>query len=467
MVARGRAPRLRARGARDRRRAVDPGLARAPGGAARARPTSCTAASTSTGTRPAVDRRPVGPPPRAASGRCRATSSAGCAATEFLNYLRVREWQDLYSQLRQVAGELGIRAGTEARPSRPRAPVACWPGCCRTSACATGESREFRGARAARVHDRARVGARQEAAAVGDGGRAGRDEPAVGPAGRDGRSRSGPSGSAPHLVQALVRRAALGRARGAGRHDRDGDAVRAADRRPAARSATTASTRRRRGRCSSATPWSRASGPPHHAFLVDNERFRDRVRRCSRRVCAAATCSTTRCCSTSTTSGSATTSSSAPPLRPVVEGAAQRSRPADLTERRCRVRTAGSTSRLPRPLAPGRPRATAVVPLRPGRAARRRVGAPPADGAQPGHRRRLRLAVPGHRAELVERARAVAAEGRPRADPDGRDAAAASTARPTAGPGSARDRCAGVGPAEVGASWCPGRFAPSAPAPTS
>ncbi|MEN9643708.1 MAG: ATP-dependent helicase HrpA [Actinomycetota bacterium] len=33
--------------------------------------------------------------------------------TEYLNYLRVREWQDLFSQLRQVAGQLGIRQGTE------------------------------------------------------------------------------------------------------------------------------------------------------------------------------------------------------------------------------------------------------------------------------------------------------------------------------------------------------------------
>jgi ATP-dependent helicase HrpA len=29
--------------------------------------------------------------------------------TEYLNYLRVREWQDLFSQLRQVAGQLGVR----------------------------------------------------------------------------------------------------------------------------------------------------------------------------------------------------------------------------------------------------------------------------------------------------------------------------------------------------------------------
>ncbi len=31
---------------------------------------------------------------------------------EFINYLRVREWVDLYSQLRRVAGSLGIRPGT-------------------------------------------------------------------------------------------------------------------------------------------------------------------------------------------------------------------------------------------------------------------------------------------------------------------------------------------------------------------
>ena len=34
--------------------------------------------------------------------------------TEFLNYLRIREWQDLFSQLRQVASSLDIRMSTEA-----------------------------------------------------------------------------------------------------------------------------------------------------------------------------------------------------------------------------------------------------------------------------------------------------------------------------------------------------------------
>ncbi|MDQ3108020.1 MAG: ATP-dependent RNA helicase HrpA, partial [Actinomycetota bacterium] len=36
---------------------------------------------------------------------------------EFLNYLRVREWQDIFSQVRQIAGGLGIHAATEAASS--------------------------------------------------------------------------------------------------------------------------------------------------------------------------------------------------------------------------------------------------------------------------------------------------------------------------------------------------------------
>ena len=39
--------------------------------------------------------------------------------TEFLNYLRVREWQDIYSQLRQVAKTLGLTVGDDvAEPQR-------------------------------------------------------------------------------------------------------------------------------------------------------------------------------------------------------------------------------------------------------------------------------------------------------------------------------------------------------------
>ena len=96
---------------------------------------------------------------------------------EYLHYLRVREWQDVYGQLRQAARELGIAVGPDrpagpprprlgppgpppspgrprmsrssppgpaprrSRGSRPRSPTTftghCWPGCCPTSACRT------------------------------------------------------------------------------------------------------------------------------------------------------------------------------------------------------------------------------------------------------------------------------------------------------------------------------------------
>ncbi|MGE3587174.1 MAG: ATP-dependent RNA helicase HrpA [Ilumatobacteraceae bacterium] len=39
---------------------------------------------------------------------------------EFLNYLRVREWQDLFSQLRQIAGSLGLRTARHARDADGR-----------------------------------------------------------------------------------------------------------------------------------------------------------------------------------------------------------------------------------------------------------------------------------------------------------------------------------------------------------
>ena len=56
---------------------------------------------------------------------------------EYLNYLRVREWQDLFSQLRQAAGDLGIHPGNEPGQPDHDPPRRCSPGCSRTSGCAT------------------------------------------------------------------------------------------------------------------------------------------------------------------------------------------------------------------------------------------------------------------------------------------------------------------------------------------
>ncbi len=59
---------------------------------------------------------------------------------EHLNYLRVREWQDFESQLRQVAKQVKLKPGASATAPRTRTASTrrCCPACCRTSACATG-----------------------------------------------------------------------------------------------------------------------------------------------------------------------------------------------------------------------------------------------------------------------------------------------------------------------------------------
>jgi ATP-dependent helicase HrpA len=69
--------------------------------------------------------------------------------SEFLHYVRVREWQDLHSQLRQTAGRLGIRPGTaEAHPDRVH--QALLAGLLSHLGVRDRDSREFRGARGAK-----------------------------------------------------------------------------------------------------------------------------------------------------------------------------------------------------------------------------------------------------------------------------------------------------------------------------
>jgi ATP-dependent helicase HrpA len=68
---------------------------------------------------------------------------------EYLHYLRVREWRDLYSQLRQVAGQLGIRPSVDAaHPDHVHRAVLA--GLLSQIGLRDGEGREFRGARDAR-----------------------------------------------------------------------------------------------------------------------------------------------------------------------------------------------------------------------------------------------------------------------------------------------------------------------------
>jgi ATP-dependent helicase HrpA len=68
---------------------------------------------------------------------------------EYFNYLRVREWQDLYSQLRQVCSSIDVRMGTEAgHPDRVHQALLC--GLLSQIGNREGESREFTGARGAK-----------------------------------------------------------------------------------------------------------------------------------------------------------------------------------------------------------------------------------------------------------------------------------------------------------------------------
>ena len=52
---------------------------------------------------------------------------------DYLNYLRVREWQDLQGQLQRLAGDLGVSVDSSSA-ERAWCTSRCWPGCCRRSA---------------------------------------------------------------------------------------------------------------------------------------------------------------------------------------------------------------------------------------------------------------------------------------------------------------------------------------------
>ncbi|MBU6315527.1 MAG: ATP-dependent RNA helicase HrpA, partial [Acidobacteria bacterium] len=68
---------------------------------------------------------------------------------EYLHYVRVREWQDLFSQLRQVAGQLGIRQGSEqGHPDRVHQAVLA--GLLSHLGMRDGTTKEYRGAHGSR-----------------------------------------------------------------------------------------------------------------------------------------------------------------------------------------------------------------------------------------------------------------------------------------------------------------------------
>ena len=165
--------------------------------------------------------------------RSRSSSSFRRMCTaEFLHYLRIREWQDLVSQLRTAAEGLDLAgAGSAARAVAGRG---CAPsGPARRAALARRHAR----GRSARIPRRSRhevrhlpgLGVGEEAAPLGDGRRTRRDLAAVGSRRRPYRTGVGAAaGRAPH--HADVQRAALGEAPGPGDGVRTRHALRPADR---------------------------------------------------------------------------------------------------------------------------------------------------------------------------------------------------------------------------------------------
>ena len=107
---------------------------------------------------------------------------------EHLHHLRIREWQDVHSQLRQVARGIGLEVRPLAdEPDRDGIHRALLAGLLSHVGMLDPDGNEYRGARRrASCSHRGRRWA--SAAEVGDGGRAGGDEPAAGP-GRWPRSR--------------------------------------------------------------------------------------------------------------------------------------------------------------------------------------------------------------------------------------------------------------------------------------
>ena len=304
--ARGRATRLRARGAGDRRRAVDPGPARAPGGAAARRPTRCTAASPSTGSRPPRRSSRCGTTCASSSGRCRATSSAGCAAPSTSTTCACASGRTCTASCaRSPASSASGPATTTAHPDRVHQ-VAARRAAVAPRHARRARRREFRGARGSTLRDRAaaRCSPRRPpkwvmAAELVETNRLWARTR------RQRSSRSGPSrlGAAPR--QALVRRAAVGRARRAA----------AVTTEPVTLYGLPIVTDRTIGydRVDPAA----AREPVHPHALVERRvdarttssspttpRSCERVAARGDRVRRGATWSTTRCCSTSTTSGS-------------------------------------------------------------------------------------------------------------------------------------------------------------------
>ena len=163
---------------------------------------------------------------------------------EFLNYLRVREWQDLQGQLQRLAGDLGVTV-TSTSAERTRLHVSLLAGLLSQIGMRINREagpRPRRGAlrddgtpaagRVSRcpqraVRDLPRLRPDQEGTGLDRGRRAGGDVPAMGADGGAHRARVGRA-AGPAPGQAQLQRAALGEETGRGGRAGEGDPVRGA-----------------------------------------------------------------------------------------------------------------------------------------------------------------------------------------------------------------------------------------------
>ena len=116
---------------------------------------------------------------------------------EHLNYLRVREWQDFESQLRQVAKQVGLKPGrldATAAPDEDGIHQALLSGLLSHIGLRDRDRRDYLGARGARFAIFPGLGAVQVPARPRDGRRAGRDVAGCGAGRTPPSTRCGPSG---------------------------------------------------------------------------------------------------------------------------------------------------------------------------------------------------------------------------------------------------------------------------------
>ncbi len=286
---------------------------------------------------------------------------------EYLHYLRVREWQDVYGQLRQAAADLGIQAGRErggtsetpgqppvqppgqrsgegqrgpagpgrgpAGPCRPPHPrprpgtpgrvagsrpswptgstCPCSPGCCRTSACRTRTAgRAASGGRWPSSPGRAAPGSRSSPTRRWPGSpRSGWSRPnwwrrpGCGPGSRPASNPNGPS-RWPRTWSGAATASRDGTHGAARRWPPRRSACTGCRSWPPGRSCTAGSTRRPPGTCSSRMPWWRATGRPTTSSSPATSRCSPTRRTWNGRRGGAGSSPTTRPCSRSTTGGS-------------------------------------------------------------------------------------------------------------------------------------------------------------------